>query len=89
MKILLAVQTRAFLTICCYRWCQWCNKYLEKSFKALFEWFKNNFLKSNADKCHLFVKILSIRLSEYDVRKREWEILLGNKFCTKLYHREL
>lgn len=28
-------------------------KYLEKSFKALFEWFKNNHLENNAEKCHL------------------------------------
>ena len=25
---------------------------LEKASKALFEWFENNFLKSNVDKCH-------------------------------------
>ena len=28
---------------------------LEKASKAFFEWFENNLLKSNADKCHLFV----------------------------------
>ena len=28
---------------------------LEKASKALFEWFENNWLKSNADKCHLLV----------------------------------
>ena len=28
---------------------------LEKASKVLFEWFENNFLKSNADKCHLLV----------------------------------
>ena len=28
---------------------------LEKASKALFEWFENNLLKSNADKCHLLL----------------------------------
>ena len=28
---------------------------LEKSSKALFDWFKNNLLKTSADKCRLFV----------------------------------
>ena len=28
---------------------------LEQASNGLFEWFKNNLLKSNADKCHLLV----------------------------------
>ena len=28
---------------------------LEKASKVLFEWFENNLLKGNADKCHLLV----------------------------------
>ena len=47
---------------------------LEKSPKALFEWFKNKLLKSNADKYH----------NECDIRKSECEKLLGVKFNTKL-----
>ena len=51
---------------------------LEKSPKALFKWFKNKLLKSNADKYHLIV------IDECDVRKSECEKLLGVKFDTKL-----
>ena len=28
---------------------------LEEAGKVLFEWFSNNFLKTNADKCHLIL----------------------------------
>ena len=44
---------------------------LEKASKALLEWFKNNFLKSNADKCHLLVSssdAVNLRVSEYDIK---------------------
>ena len=62
-------------------------KSLEKSFKALFEWFKNKLLKSNADKCHLLAissENVSIRLNEYDIRKIECKKVLRVKFDTKL-----
>ena len=45
---------------------------LEKASKVLFEWFENNLLKSNADKCHLLVSssdVVNSRLSEYDIKK--------------------
>ena len=60
---------------------------LKKSFKAAFGWFKNNLLKSNADKCHLLVSSngnANIRVDEYYVRKSEYEKLLGVIFGTKL-----
>ena len=44
--------------------------FLEKASKALFEWFQNNSLKSNTDKCHLLASssdAVSIRVSEYDI----------------------
>ena len=50
-------------------------------------WFKNSLLKSNADKCHVFVSSsenASIWVDEYDVRKSECEKLLDVKFDTKL-----
>ena len=65
-------------------------KSLEKSFKALFEWFKNNLLKSNADKCHLLAissENVGIRLNEYDIRKIECKKVLRVKFDTKLTFR--
>ena len=51
------------------------------------EWFKNNLLKDNADKCHLLVSssdAVSIRVKEYDIKIRECEKLLSVKFDNKL-----
>ena len=60
---------------------------LEPTSKALFEWFENNLLKSNADKCNLLVSstdAVNLRLSEYDIKNSECEKLLGVKFDNKL-----
>ena len=60
---------------------------LEKASKVLFEWFENNLLKSNADKCHLLVSssdAVNLRVSEYDIKNSECEKLLGVKFDNKL-----
>ena len=60
---------------------------LEKASKALFEWFENNLLKSNADKCHLLVSssdAVNLRISEYDIKNSECEKLLDVKFDNKL-----
>ena len=60
---------------------------LEQTSKALFEWFENNLLKSNADKCHLLVSssdAINLRVSEYDIKNNECEKLLGVKFDNKL-----
>ena len=56
--------------------------FLEKNSKALFVWFANNLLKSDADKCNLLVSssgTISIRLFECDIKNSEWEKLLGVK----------
>ena len=40
---------------------------LEKASKVLFEWFENNLLKGNADKCHLLVSssdAVNLRVSD-------------------------
>ena len=53
---------------------------LEKASKILFEWFENNLLKSNANKCHILVSssdTVSIRVSRYN---SEYEKLLYVKF---------
>ena len=53
----------------------------------MFEWFENNFLKSNANKCHLLVSssdAVNLRGSEYDIKNSECEKLLGVKFDNKL-----
>ena len=60
---------------------------LVKASKALFAWFENNLLKSNADKCHLLVgssDAINLRVSEYDIKNSECEKLLGVKFDNKL-----
>ena len=60
---------------------------LKQTSKALFEWFENNLLKSNADKCHLLVSssdAVNLRVSEYDIKNSECEKLLGVKFDNKL-----
>ena len=60
---------------------------LELTSKALFEWFENNLLKSNGDKCHLLVSTsdaVNLRESEYDIKNSECEKLLGVKFDNKL-----
>ena len=60
---------------------------LEKASKALFEWFENNLLKSNANKCNLLVSssdAVNLRVSEYDIKNSECEKLLGVKFDNKL-----
>ena len=59
---------------------------------SLFEWFKNNLFKSNADKCHLFVITnyrASISVDGFQIDKSDTEKLLGVKFDKKLtfdYH---
>ena len=60
---------------------------LEKASKVLFEWFENNLLKGNADKCHLLVSssdAVNLRVSEYDIKNNECEKLLGVKFDNTL-----
>ena len=59
----------------------------EQTSKALFEWFENNLLKSNAYKCHLLVSssdAVNLRVREYDIKNSECEKLLGVKFDNKL-----
>ena len=60
---------------------------LGKVSEALFAWFENNLLKSNADKYNLLLSssdAVSLRVSEYDIRNSECENLLGVKFDNKL-----
>ena len=60
---------------------------LEQASNGLFEWFKNNLLKSNADKCHLFVSTndrVSMNVDGFKIDKSDTEKLLGVKFDKKL-----
>ena len=53
----------------------------------LFEWFKNNDMKANADKCHLLVPRdtdVTIKIGEFEVKNGREGKLLGVKIDTKL-----
>ena len=61
--------------------------YLEYASNGLLEWFKNNLLKSNADKCHLLVSTndrVSVNVDGFKIDKSDTEKLLGVKFDKKL-----
>ena len=60
---------------------------LEQASNGLIEWFKNNFLKSNADKCYLLVSTndrVSMNVDGFKIDKSDTEKLLGVKFAKKL-----
>ena len=60
---------------------------LEQASNDLFEWSKNNLLKSNADKCHLLLSTndrVSMNLDGFKIDKSDTEKLLGVKFDKKL-----
>ena len=60
---------------------------LELTTNNLFEWFKNNHMKANADKCHLLVTRdtdVTAKIGEFDVKNSREEILLGVKIDSKL-----
>ena len=60
---------------------------LELTTKNLFEWFKNNHMKANADKCHLLVTRdtdATAKIEEIDVKNSREEKLLGVKTDSKL-----
>ena len=60
---------------------------LEEASKTLPDWFKNNRLKRNPDKCHALVstkKHLNIKIGDYTIDKSECEKLLGVKIDVNL-----
>ena len=62
-------------------------KSLEGSSTALIQWFDNNILKSNADKCHLVIssnESVTLHVGEYDIKNSKREKLLGVKLDWKL-----
>ena len=59
----------------------------EQASNGLFEWFKNNLLKSNADKCHLLVSTnekVRMNVDGFKIDKSNTEKLLGVKFDKKM-----
>ena len=60
---------------------------LEEVSKALFDWFKDNRLKSNPDKCHALVSTnnsVDIKIGDYVISNSECEKLLGVKIDVNL-----
>ena len=60
---------------------------LELTTNNLLEWFKNNHMKANADKCHLLVTRdtdVIAKIGEFDVKNSREEKLLGVKIDSKL-----
>ena len=60
---------------------------LELTTNNLFEWFKNNHMKANADKCHLLVTRdtdVTAKIGELDVKNSREEEPLGVKIDSKL-----
>ena len=63
------------------------TKKLESTTNNLFEWFNNNHMKDNADKCHLLVTKdtdVTAKIGESDVKNSREEKLLGVKIEIKL-----
>ena len=52
---------------------------LEQVSGALFDWFKNNHLKNNVDKCHVLVSTNKpgIKIGDYTIDNSECEKLVG------------
>ena len=62
-------------------------KSLEEASTKLLKWFRDNLMKSNADKCHLLVSTnntVTIRAENFDIKNSDCEKLLGVKFDHKL-----
>ena len=60
---------------------------LEQASNSLFEWYKNNLLNSNADKCHMLVSTndrVSMNVGGFKIDKSDTEKLLGVRFDKKL-----
>ena len=60
---------------------------LEESTNNLFQWFRNNHMKANADKCHLLVTgnyEVSANINEFEIESSKKEKLLGISIDTRL-----
>ena len=60
---------------------------LEESTNNLFQWFRNNHMKANADKCHLLVTgnyEVSANINECEIENSKKEKILGISINTTL-----
>ena len=60
---------------------------LEKSTNSLLNWFRENHMKANADKCHLLVssdESCTAKIEDFNIKNSTKEKLLGAKFDSNL-----
>ena len=60
---------------------------LEESTNNLFQWFRNNHMKANADKCHLLVTgnyKVSANINEFEIERSKKEKLIGISIDARL-----
>ena len=60
---------------------------LEKSTNSLLNWFRQNHMKANADKCHLLVssdEVCTAKIEDFNIENNAEEKLLGVKFDSNL-----
>ena len=60
---------------------------LEKSTNSLLNWFRQNHMKANADKCHLLVssdEVCTAKIEDFTIENSTEEKLLGVKFDSNL-----
>ena len=60
---------------------------LEKSTNSLLNWFRQNHMKANANKCHLLVssdKVCTAKIEDFSIENSTKEKLLGVKFDSNL-----
>ena len=60
---------------------------LEESTNNLFQWFRNNHMKANADKCHLLVTgnyKVSANINEFEIERSKKEKLMGISIDARL-----
>ena len=60
---------------------------IEEASTELFQWFYNNLLKNNPEKCHLLISSnekITVKVGEYEIPNSECEELLGVKLDWKL-----
>ena len=61
---------------------------LEKPTNSLLNWFRENHMKANADKCHLLVssdKVCTAKIEDFSIKNSTEEKLLGVKFDFNLF----
>ena len=59
----------------------------EESINSLFQWFRNNYMKVNADKCHLLVTgnyEISANINQFEIESSKKQKILGISIDTAL-----